>query len=48
MIIYDPFKAIYVPALAFSQTTGIDVHLITPIVMAICKYENHISVFIAK
>ncbi|KAG5681247.1 hypothetical protein PVAND_010698 [Polypedilum vanderplanki] len=30
--------AIYVPALAFSQTTGIDVHMITPIVMGICIF----------
>lgn len=27
---------IYVPALAFNQTTGVDVHIITPIVMMIC------------
>lgn len=29
---------IYVPALAFNQTTGIDIHTITPIVMAICIF----------
>lgn len=29
---------IYVPALAFNQTTGIEIHLITPIVMAICIF----------
>lgn len=27
---------IYVPALAFNQTTGIDVHIITPVVMLVC------------
>lgn len=27
---------IYVPALAFNQSTGIDIHVITPIVMSIC------------
>jgi len=30
------FKVIYVPALAFNQTTGINIHIITPIVMSIC------------
>ncbi|KAL7036977.1 hypothetical protein ACKWTF_009024 [Chironomus riparius] len=30
--------AIYVPALAFSQTTGMDVHMITPVVMFICIF----------
>jgi Na+/proline symporter len=29
---------IYVPALAFNQTTGIDIHVITPIVMSICIF----------
>lgn len=29
---------IYVPALAFNQTTGIEVHIITPIVMTICIF----------
>lgn len=27
---------IYVPALAFNQTTNVDIHTITPIVMSIC------------
>lgn len=27
---------IYVPALAFNQSTGINIHIITPIVMSIC------------
>jgi solute carrier family 5 (sodium-coupled monocarboxylate transporter), member 8/12 len=29
---------IYVPALAFEQTTGIDLHLVTPIVMSVCIF----------
>lgn len=29
---------IYVPALAFNQTTGIDIHVITPVVMAVCVF----------
>lgn len=29
---------IYVPALAFNQTTGINIHTITPIVMSICIF----------
>ena len=29
---------VYVPALAFNQTTGIDVHIITPLVMAVCIF----------
>lgn len=29
---------IYVPALAFNQTTGIDIHLITPVVMGVCVF----------
>lgn len=29
---------IYVPALAFNQTTGIDIHIITPVVMAVCVF----------
>lgn len=29
---------IYVPALAFNQLTSINVHVITPIVMAICIF----------
>lgn len=29
---------IYVPALAFNQTTGINIHIITPIVMSICIF----------
>lgn len=29
---------IYVPALAFNQTTGVNIHVITPIVMTICIF----------
>ena len=29
---------IYVPALAFNQVTGIDVHIITFVVMAVCMF----------
>lgn len=29
---------IYVPALAFNQLTSINIHIITPIVMAICIF----------
>lgn len=29
---------IYVPALAFNQTTGIDIHIITPVVMTVCVF----------
>lgn len=29
---------IYVPALAFNQTTGIDIHIITPLVMSVCVF----------
>lgn len=29
---------IYVPALAFNKTTGINIHTITPIVMSICIF----------
>lgn len=29
---------IYVPAMAFNQTTGIGIHIITPIVMTICIF----------
>lgn len=31
-------QVVYVPALAFSQTTGINVHVITPVVMIICIF----------
>lgn len=32
-------KAVYVPALAFAQVSGIeDIHMITPIVMGICIF----------
>jgi Na+/proline symporter len=34
---------IYVPALAFNQTTGIDIHIITPIVMTICIFYTCIG-----
>ena len=37
---------IYVPALAFNQTTGIDIHYITPIVCLICIfYTCLVSIF---
>lgn len=36
-IIFIPV-AIYIPALAFSQSTGISVHLITPIAIFICVF----------
>lgn len=29
---------IYVPALAFNQVTGVDIHIITPIVCFICMF----------
>ena len=29
---------VYVPALAFNQTTGIDIHIITPIVCIVCIF----------
>lgn len=29
---------IYVPALAFNQTTGINIHVITPVVMTVCIF----------
>jgi solute carrier family 5 (sodium-coupled monocarboxylate transporter), member 8/12 len=29
---------IYVPALAFNQTTGIDIFIITPVVMTVCVF----------
>lgn len=29
---------IYVPALAFNQVTGVDIHIITPIVCVICVF----------
>lgn len=29
---------IYVPALAFNQSTGIDIHIVTPVVMGVCVF----------
>ena len=29
---------IYVPALAFNQVTGIDIHIVTPVVMSVCMF----------
>ncbi|CRL02233.1 CLUMA_CG015346, isoform A [Clunio marinus] len=29
---------VYVPALAFNQTTGVDIHIITPVVMSVCIF----------
>lgn len=37
MLLYIPM-VIYVPALAFSQVTGINLHLITPIVCIVCIF----------
>ncbi|CAB3225698.1 unnamed protein product [Arctia plantaginis] len=37
MLLYIPI-VIYVPALAFSQVTGINLHLITPIVCVVCIF----------
>ncbi|XP_063224315.1 sodium-coupled monocarboxylate transporter 2-like [Bacillus rossius redtenbacheri] len=37
MMVYIPV-VIYVPALAFSQVTGINLHLITPIVCVVCIF----------
>ncbi|XP_053624569.1 sodium-coupled monocarboxylate transporter 1-like [Plodia interpunctella] len=37
MLLYIPI-VIYVPALAFSQVTGINLHLITPIVCIVCIF----------
>lgn len=37
MLVYLPI-AIYVPALAFNQVSGINIHIITPIVMAVCVF----------
>lgn len=36
----------YVPALTFNQVTGINVHIITPIVCAICIFYTCIVGFI--
>ncbi|CAH0402025.1 unnamed protein product [Chilo suppressalis] len=37
MLLYIPI-VIYVPALAFSQVTGINIHMITPIVCIVCIF----------
>ncbi|KAG7214205.1 hypothetical protein KM043_001548 [Ampulex compressa] len=37
MLLYIPL-VIYVPALAFNQVTGIDLHAITPVVCAVCIF----------
>lgn len=34
---------IYVPALAFNQVTGVDVHVITPIVCVICVFYTSVG-----
>ncbi|KAG5681246.1 hypothetical protein PVAND_010697 [Polypedilum vanderplanki] len=34
---------IYVPALAFNQTTGINIHIITPLVMSICIFYTSLG-----
>lgn len=36
-ITYLPI-VIYVPALAFNQTTGVDIHVIAPVVMSVCIF----------
>ncbi|XP_018332183.1 sodium-coupled monocarboxylate transporter 1-like [Agrilus planipennis] len=40
--LYNPV-VIYIPALAFSQATGVHVHLITPIVCSICIFYTTIG-----
>ncbi|KAJ8951880.1 hypothetical protein NQ318_019856, partial [Aromia moschata] len=37
MLLYIPI-VIYVPALAFSQVTGINLHLVTPVVCVVCIF----------
>lgn len=34
---------IYVPALAFNQTTGINIHVITPVVMTVCMFYTSLG-----
>jgi Na+/proline symporter len=42
MIIYIPI-VIYVPALAFGQVTGISLHIISPIICAICIFYTTVG-----
>jgi Na+/proline symporter len=42
MIIYIPI-VIYVPALAFSQVTGINLHIVSPIICAICIFYTTVG-----
>ncbi|XP_063546879.1 sodium-coupled monocarboxylate transporter 1-like [Cydia strobilella] len=42
MMLYIPI-VIYVPALAFSQVTGINLHLITPIVCIVCIFYTTVG-----
>ncbi|XP_034944496.1 sodium-coupled monocarboxylate transporter 1-like [Chelonus insularis] len=37
MLLYIPL-VVYVPALAFNQVTGIDLHIVTPLVCAVCIF----------
>lgn len=41
-IIYIPI-VIYVPALAFSQVTGVNLHVITPIICVICIFYTTVG-----
>lgn len=34
---------IYVPALAFNQTTGVNIHIITPVVMSVCIFYTYLG-----
>ncbi|CAH1407495.1 unnamed protein product [Nezara viridula] len=42
MLLYIPI-VVYVPALAFSQVTGINLHLITPIVCTVCIFYTSLG-----
>ncbi|KAF5269996.1 hypothetical protein FQR65_LT05795 [Abscondita terminalis] len=42
ILVYNPL-IIYIPALAFSQVSGINVHYITPVVCAICIFYTTIG-----
>lgn len=42
LVIYTPL-IIYVPALAFSQATGINLHLVTPVICIVCIFYTTIG-----
>ncbi|KAJ8940059.1 hypothetical protein NQ314_010893, partial [Rhamnusium bicolor] len=44
MLLYIPI-VIYVPALAFSQVTGINLHLVTPVVCIVCIFYTTLIFF---